>query len=178
MEDINKMLLMYLQEHGINARIPGHDNPYRHIRKGEPEKIIVNYKQADLGDAITISIMQTIMQTEIFVDGAQVVGREVRVAVSRQGRQDYKDVEIANLHDPQAFDRIRMWIRKEEKKLKYSNDGVSITERLKASAYGVHTKINYPEMQDEHVGITEVIHGSYITNTIKDFLEEEKDKDG
>jgi hypothetical protein len=54
-------------------------------------------------------------------------------------------VEIANLADPQAFERIRMWVRQQEKMMRYSTSVAQAATRLKASAYA----LDHPGMLDE-----------------------------
>lgn len=125
--DIIKMLLMYLKEHKIRAHVPEQKSMYSG-GYDDKVKIIVHLKHADIDDTIEISIAQL----EISVEGTKVLGNPM----ARASKWDKpKPQEIADLTDPQSFERIRMWIRQQEKAMRYSIEVTQAASRLRASAY-------------------------------------------
>ena len=152
--NIKKMLLMYLEEHGIRAYIK--ENRYLRGHMGgsdDDNAITIFLKHTDIDDTIELSIMST----EIQIKGTKVYGRLQKRSTgpNKYTNGGFAFDEIADLVDPQAFERIRLWIRKQEKTMRYSASVAQAAMRLQASSYA----LSKPEMLDDDLENFKKIHG-------------------
>ena len=145
--NIFKMLEMYLQENNIRCHIP-ENWKYRGPRDPD-DKIKIHLKHMDIGDTIELSISQV----ELTVQGTKVFG-----SPGHRHRYDKPDLEeITDLSDPQAFDRIRLWIRQQETAMRHSADAQQVLSRLMNSPYEQQVNLLNGEMSvAEASGITEL----------------------
>lgn len=145
---------MYLEEHGIRAYIK--ENRYLRGHMGGSEEnntITIFLKHTDIDDTIELSIMST----EIEIKGTKVYGKFQKPSAG-SGKYTvggFAFDEIADLYDPQAFERIRLWVRKQEKTMRYSSSVAQAAMRLKASSYAM----NNPEVLDDDLENFKKIHG-------------------
>jgi hypothetical protein len=155
--NIFKMLEMYLQEHGIRCHIPK-NLTYKGVNNPD-DKIKIHLKHVDLGDEITLSVSQV----ELTVKGTKVYGN----TTARRHQYDKPEaIEIADLSDPQAFERIRLWIRQKETTMRHSVEAQNALGRLMNSPYAQQVKFLEGEFEEDLAALE--VDGDKISALIED----------
>jgi hypothetical protein len=152
--NIFEMLELYLQEHDIRCHIP--KNFTYKGPEGPDDKIKVHLKHMDLGETISLSISQI----ELTAKGTKIFGND-----AHRHRYDRQEPEfIADLADPQAFDRIRLWIRQQETAMRHSATTQEVLGRLVQSPYARQC-----EMLDGNIETTTLqLDGEDLTELLED----------
>lgn len=152
--NIFEMLEMYLQENNIRCHIPKNWK-YRGPRDPD-DKIKIHLKHMDIGDTIELSISQV----ELTVKDAKIFG-----SGTKRHRYDTPDQELVTaLADPQAFDRIRLWIRQKETELRHSATAQEVMGRLTQSPYARQC-----EMLDGNIETTTLqLDGEELSEALED----------
>jgi len=155
---------MYLQENKIRCNL-GSETSWNYRSKPgafneATDKIVIHLKHKNISEGIQLSVSKL----ELTVKGQKVYGitqSKVRYYGGGRGKHEW---EITNLADPQAFERIRLWIRQQETTMRHSDEAQQIVERLMQSPYGEHTMI----VDDEEEKAHQLLHGESIIKMVKD----------
>ena len=110
-----EMLKMYLQDYDIDCDADGESYQlYNKLRgnygKWVKGKLRISLKYSTNGDPIYVSMSRAC----IYIEGTEIYGGTPDRHDPSWRRID-KEL-IANLNDPQSFERIRLWIRYQEKR--------------------------------------------------------------
>ena len=153
--NILSMLEMYLQEHDINCSVVYHNDRWNWSQ--DISSLTVHLKHSITGQVVNLSIAQV----KLYIKGAEVWGRPPNDARHREA----KEIKLADLADPQAFERVRLWIRYQEKAMRQSVKFKNVEVISQLHGGPEHVKV---AIKDNDISFISSFMGLDLDNIVED----------